>query len=316
MNGVVAVVEWVHAQAHDVEGARGVLGRLDAALEVGHARGALALAGCGVAAALGRHGELEAGIGELVVGLTRLARGVLVGLLLLLELRGERVGLRAGLLRRGAVLLDVLAGLGGLLLRGFAALGHLRALRERASVLALQPAALGGGGGELRLQARDLALGLRVIVARALDGALERGHGRDGGVERLLQARGLLVKRADPALALERAGLARGDVAHMCAAVRQHAHPIGRDIRERRCLHVRLHGSAGIGHQPDVAEQRIQEGARGVRDAQARDERLAGDVVGGGRGGARGVERENRGAAFDARERGALGGDRRGGAGV
>ena len=70
MHRVVAVVERVHAQAHDVEGSRGVLGGLDAALEVGDARGALALAGSRVAAALGGHGKLEAGLGELAVGAT------------------------------------------------------------------------------------------------------------------------------------------------------------------------------------------------------------------------------------------------------
>ena len=71
-------------------------------------------------------------------------------------------------------------------------------------------------------------------------------------------------------------------------------------------------GGAGIVHEPHVAKKCLEQPAGLVAHAKARDERLAGGV-GGRLGGARDVAREHRGPALDARERGARGGQGRGG---
>ena len=42
---------------------------------------------------------------------------------------------------------------------------------------------------------------------------------------------------------------------------------------------MRANGLLGAAHEPDVAEKRREKRARGVRDAQVRDERLAGSAL-------------------------------------
>ncbi len=214
------------------------------------------------------------------------------------------------LLGGGSVPLDVLAGVGGLLLRGLAALGDLRPLGQGSGVLALEAPALGRGGGDLRLQARHLALRPRVLVAGLGERELELSDLLARGLELVAQPRRALLERADTALALERARLVGGKAAHVHAAVRQHAYAVLAHVGERRGLRVREHGLRRPLDEPHVPEKRLEERPRLLRDVEPGDERHARGALRARKLRARGVARDDRRAPLDARERRALGGHR------
>ncbi len=295
MDRLVALVQRVDAQAHDVEGvARGPRG-LDAPVKVLQALDQLRRAVLVVGEALARHRELQARVGKLAVG----RRGVAGGLVLvgrgLLQLLGELGRARRRLAGGAAVLLDGASGLGGLL-RGRLALGRdLRLLAQGRCQLVLQAAAVGRGGLQLGREARLLALGGSGRRAGLCQGVLLLLGGLEGRRQGIGQLAHALLQRADASLALKRAALVGGRRAHVHAAVGQDRHAVQRDEGEVRPALVPAQGLAGVGHEPHVAEKGLKQAARVVAGAQAARQRDA------GRPGGRGVLGAPRRAQDDAR---------------
>ena len=301
MDGVVAVIEGVDTETDDLERARAARRREDAAVEVGHARGELALPRREAVPALPRRRELDAGVGELVGGLALGTDGILVGARCLDEARGELLGALLGVGGSRAVLLDVCSGLRRLGRRGVTGLRDLRELGRGGVDLALQATELRDERRELAVETGDLALGMRARVARLRQGGF---RGRDGscGVLALPLERGhAVLERADAPLALERAGLRRGVRADDRAPVGKDGHARGRDVGESRHRRVSGHGLGDVLDDADVTDERIEKPAGVVGHAETVHERGPGSLRGGHP--ARLGARDHRRTAVDLRER-------------
>ena len=272
-------MERVHAQAHDLEGTRALLGSHDARVKVVLAVGKLALARREVLGALLGHRKLQTRVRELVGGLALRPHGLVVLGAQIAETSAQLLCPGAGGSSGGLVLLDVGAGIGGARGGGLALTGHLALLVHRTLTLGVKAPHLGGDGGQLAREARHVALRGSRAVTRGGERRLSRAHGLGRGIERRAQLPHALLEGADAPLALEGSCLGRGRGANHAASVRGHGHAVLRDVGERRCALVGANGLVGAGHKPDVAEKRREERARGVGDAQVRDEGLTGRVV-------------------------------------
>ncbi len=250
-----------------------------------------------VVQALLRHGELQAGVGELTVGVGGLAGGLLLvgrGLGEGVCQLGRAVGsLTGGLL----VLVDRAAGLGGLGSGLLALSRDLVLLAQGIRELVLKTALVRRGGLELGGKPCLLALGLCRGGARVGKGRLGllgvlQGFGQGG-----TQGLHALLERADAPLALKGAALVGCVVANMHAAVGQDRHAVGGDEGHGRPRLVGRDGLARARDQANVAEKGLEKPARLVAGAKLRGQSHAGRPLG-GRGDTLGRAHHDGGLAF------------------